>query len=248
VPDVKTQKKISGILKTIDEKIRLNESINKNLEQQASAIFKEMFLDANTTTQATIADISLNVTDGVHNTVQDDPNGECLLLSCKNIKGGYLTKGSNERTISKATFDKLRKRTNLSKGDVLVSSVGTIGEIMLLNESPHNYEFQRSVAMIKPNLQYVSSYYLYEALLAQKSELVNAAHGAVQQCLFIGDIANFLIGVPKKDDLEKFDHLVSPMFDSITSNQKESLKLSLLRDALLPRLMSGELDISDIDI
>ena len=221
---------------------------NENLAQQAQTIFVNMFADSETVIPATIADVSLNVTDGVHNTVHDDPEGEFLLLSCKNIKGGSLSIGSSERRISFDTFEKLRRRTKLSKGDVLISSVGTVGELLLLNVEPTNYEFQRSVAMVKPNPAIVSPAYLYESLIFKRSELINAAHGAVQQCLFISDIAGFPIGIPQPDELRDFDAIVTPMFDIISANEAENLRLAEMRDALLPKLMSGELDVSNLTL
>lgn len=205
-----------------------------------------MFADNESVIPATIADIALNVTDGVHNTVQDDPEGEFLLLSCKNIKGGSLRIGPSERRINFDTFEKLRRRTKLSKGDVLISSVGTVGELLLLNAEPSNYEFQRSVAIVKPNPSIVSPAYLFESLMFRKAELINAAHGAVQQCLFISDIAGFPIGIPQSNDLHDYDTAVAPMFDLITANETENQRLAGLRDLLLPKLMSGEIDVSDI--
>ena len=246
LPPIEEQKQISSVLKMIDEKIKNNRRVNENLEQQAQAIFANMFDESNTT-QATISDVSLNVTDGVHNTVHDDPEGEYLLLSCKNIKGGSLNIGTSERRISRDTFEKLRRRTKLSKGDVLISSVGTIGELLLLNNEPLNYEFQRSVAMVKPNPSVVSSAYLYESLLSNRAKLINSAHGAVQQCLFISDIAEFPIRIPQQDILSEFDTIVTPMLDIVTANENENIKLSQLRDTLLPKLMSGEIDVSNLE-
>ena len=248
IPSFEEQNKIARILKVIDDKIALNRQINDNLQQQAQIIFKHMFSNYKSTTPAKIADVSLNITDGVHNTVLDDTDGQYLLLSCKNIKNGVLNIGTSERKISTETFTKLRHRTKLAKGDVLISSVGTVGELLLLNTEPSNYEFQRSVAIVKPNPTIVSSAYLYESLMYKKAELINAAHGAVQQCLFISDIAGFPIGIPNPDDLRIFDNTVVPMFDTISANEAENSRLTELRDTLLPKLMSGELDISDLDI
>ncbi len=247
-PGYEEQERIAGILRAIDRKIENNEEINDNLLQQAQAIFLHKFGDNTFVTSATIADIALNVTDGVHNTVKDDPEGQYLLLSCKNIKGGLLSIGASERKINSETFEKLRRRTKLAKGDILISSVGTIGELLLLNTNPKNYEFQRSVAIVKPNPELVSSAYVYESLVAKKAELINAAHGAVQQCLFISDIAGFPIGIPNPAELRSFDEVVNPMFDTITANEAENLRLETMRDTLLPKLMSGELDVSDFDI
>ncbi len=207
-----------------------------------------MFADYELTTPATIADVSLNITDGVHNTVLDDPEGQYLLLSCKNIKSGVLSIGTSERKISSETFTKLRHRTKLAKGDILISSVGTVGELLLLNTEPLNYEFQRSVAIVKPNPTVVSSSCLYESLICKKAELINVAHGAVQQCLFISGIAGFPIGIPNPEDLRIFNNIVVQMFDDISANEAEKSRLTELRDTLLPKLMSGELNVSDIQL
>ena len=248
LPDFNTQKRIGALLKSLDDRISVNTAINENLEQQAQALYRQMFVYADDNQSATIADISLNVTDGVHNTVKDDPDGSYLLLSCKNIKGGSLNIGSGERHINKETFDKLRKRTQLAKGDILISSVGTIGEILMLNTEPTYYEFQRSVAMIKPDTELVSSAYVYESLLYKKAELINAAHGAVQQCLFISDISEFPIDIPSKVKLDIFNSAVIPMFEIITANNEENQRLAALRDTLLPKLMNGEIDVSAVKI
>lgn len=247
LPDVNTQLAIADILSKLDDKIELNNKINNNLQQQAQTIYVYMFSDNESVASATIADVALNVTDGVHNTVHDDPEGDFLLLSCKNIKDGSLSIGPTERRISKDTFEKLRRRTKLEKGDVLISSVGTIGELLLLNTEPNNYEFQRSVAIVKPNPEIVSSAYLYESFVFQKAELINTAHGAVQQCLFISDIASFPISIPHQEDLQKFNSVVVPMFDIISANEAENQVLTDMRDLLLPQLMSGKFDVSKIN-
>ena len=252
VPPLATQQKIATILSSLDDKIELNNKINQNLEQQAQAIFKSWFVDFEPFggkmpegwKEVKFRDICENITDGVHNTVVDDPNGEYLLLSCKNIKGGILTIASSERKINKETFERLRKRTKLAKGDILLSSVGTVGEMYLLNETPNNYEFQRSVAIIKPNTTLISPAFLYESMLFQKDTIIHSAHGAVQQCIFISDVGDFTTILPTLDVIEKFTNIVQPMLETITANQHENRKLSNMRDTLLPKLMNGEIEVN----
>lgn len=251
LPPLPTQQKIAAILSSLDDKIELNNKINTNLEQQAVALFKNWFVDFEPFggkmpegwKEVEFRDVSENITDGVHNTVVDDPNGEYLLLSCKNIKGGFLTISSSERKINKETFEKLRKRTKLAKGDILLSSVGTVGEMYLLNETPNYYEFQRSVAIIKPNISLISPAFLYESMLFQKDTIIHSAHGAVQQCIFISDVGDFTTILPTIDIIEKFTKIVQPMLDTITANQHENQKLSNMRDTLLPKLMNGEIEV-----
>ena len=252
LPPLATQQKIAAILSSLDDKIELNNKINTNLEQQAQALFKNWFVDFEPFDgkmpegwkEVKFRDICENITDGVHNTVVDDPNGEYLLLSCKNIKGGILTIASSERKINKETFERLRKRTKLAKGDILLSSVGTVGEMYLLNETPNNYEFQRSVAIIKPNTTLISPAFLYESMLFQKDTIIHSAHGAVQQCIFISDVGDFTTILPTLDVIEKFTNIVQPMLETITANQHENRKLSNMRDTLLPKLMNGEIEVN----
>ena len=245
LPSLEEQRRIAGILGAIDDKIENNRRINTNLELQAQALYKQWFVDnrKDDWEEKQLGEIALHITDGVHNTVIDSPNGEYYLLSCKNIKSGQLFIGSNERRIDHETFTKLRKRTRLSHGDILVTSVGTVGEMYLVNESPSNYEFQRSVAIIKPNNDIISSYFLYAVLLYQQNEIKHLAHGAVQQCIFISDLKEYSLIVPNKDDISAFDAVVAPMFNKIGELQKENETLATLRDTLLPKLMNGEIKI-----
>ena len=256
VPPLPTQQKIAAILSSLDDKIELNNKINTNLEQQAKALFKNWFVYFEPFggkmpegwKEAEFRDVCENITDGVHNTVVNDPNGDYLLLSCKNIKGGVLTISSSERKINKETFEKLRKRTKLAKGDIFLSSVGTVGEMYLLNEAPDNYEFQRSVAIIKPNKSLISPAFLYESMLSQKDTIIHSAHGAVQQCIFISDVGDFTTILPTKDIIEKYTNIVQPMLDTITANQQENQNLANIRDTLLPKLMNGEIEVNKVEV
>jgi len=265
IPPLFAQRKIASILSSLDDKIENNRRINVNLEAQARALFKSWFVDFEPFKDGdfqdsefgripkgwrvvSFKDVCTNITDGVHNTVKDDTNGQYYLLSCKNIKSGFVSIGGNERKIDKQTFDKLRKRTKLQKGDILLSSVGTIGEIVLLNEEPSNYEFQRSVAIIKPNPDSISSHFLYYSIKNQKDIIINSAHGAVQQCLFISDVASFVTIYPPQTERQLFTNIAIEIQNKITNNEQESRRLAALRDALLPRLMSGELKVNDINI
>lgn len=256
LPPLPIQQKIAVILSSLDDKIELNNKINTNLEQQAQALFKNWFVDfapfggkmPEGWKEVEFRDVCENITDGVHNTVVDDLNGDYLLLSCKNIKGGVLTISSSERKINKETFEKLRKRTKLAKGDILLSSVGTVGEMYLLNETPDNYEFQRSVAIIKPNTSLISPAFLYESMLLQKDTIIHSAHGAVQQCIFISDVGDFKTILPTLDVIDKFTNIIQPMLDTITANQHENQKLANIRDTLLPKLMNGEINLEFFQI
>lgn len=241
LPPLETQRRIAAILSSLDDKIENNTRINRNLEAQAQALFKSWFGEETNTVK--LSEVSLNVTDGVHNTVIDDKDGEYLLLSCKNIVGGQLTINSNERRINQETFEKLRKRTKLAQGDILISTVGTVGEVVLLFDDPTNIEFQRSVGLVKPDKTKISSAYMYCALRFKQNTLKHIAHGAVQQCIFIGDLKDFEIPYSSMEKTMQFDNIVSSIFYQISANIKESARLAALRDTLLPKLMKGEIEV-----
>ena len=250
-PSFDNQRRIASILSSLDDKIAINRRICENLEAQAQALFKHWFIDfapfkngkfvESELGMIPLSEISEQITDGVHNSVKDEPNSNYMLLSCKNIVGGVLSKNSY-RSISKSTFESLRLRTKLAKGDVLLSSVGTIGEIAIVEEEPINYEFQRSVAIVKPK-KIIGTYFLYNALLASKVRLQHAAHGAVQQCLFIGDLKKFEVFCCDTEKAFRYNETVKPLFEKIANLHQENLRLSALRDTLLPKLMSGEIKV-----
>ena len=245
IPDIQVQQKVVNVIQPIDRKIKRNSQINDNLSRVAYDYFVYMFADKTVNATSTLSEVAQKITDGEHGTVQNSDGEPYYLLSCKNIKNGHLTIDSEERTINKETFSKLRKRTELAKGDVLITSVGSVGEAFLLNTDPTFIEFQRSVAMIKPNTELITSSYLFESLVFQQPRLVNAAHGAVQQCLFLSDIADLPIYIPTKSEVMKFDSYVQPMLNIITANDAESQRLINIRDWVLPMLMSGQATIAD---
>ena len=179
-----------------------------------------------------LEDICINITDGVHNTVKDTINEQYYLLSCKNIKNGNVRIDKYDRTISKETLERLRKRTQLAKGDVLLSSVGTIGEIAIVKEEYPHYEFQRSVAIFKPNQRYITPKFLYYSLWHKKKKLRHLAEGAVQQCLFINPLKQFEISIPPLGEQKKIAKILGALDDKIELNNKINQNLEAQAQAI----------------
>lgn len=165
-----------------------------------------------------LKDVCIKITDGVHNTVKDDIQGECYLLSCKNLKNNQIVISPQDRKISFETLQRLRQRTGTQKGDVLLSSVGTIGETAIIKEFNPNYEFQRSVAILKPNTSMITSEYLFYFLNNSKRKLQHSAEGAVQQCLFINPLKEFKIDIPSLETQQKIAKVLSAIDDKIELN------------------------------
>lgn len=182
----------------------------------------------------TLNELTLNITDGTHDSIKDDPEGECFLLSSKNIKNGLVCLDEKERKINQKTLNKLKRRTCLEEGDILLTTVGTIGEVALKKDGRTDYDFQRSVAIIKPNTNMVSSRYLYYILKTDvlKSQYEKYSTGSVQKCLFLGNISNLKIPYIDTPKQEKIANLLSSLDNKIEINNKINEQLEELGQLL----------------
>lgn len=154
-----------------------------------------------------LKELSINITDGVHNTVIDDNEGKFYLLSCKNIKNNKIVFNDSDRKINFETLSMLRKRTKTSKNDIVLTTVGTIGETAVVKEDNPIYEFQRSVGIIKINPIKTNPYYVFYYLQSGYAQKIISSKikGAVQKCLFLEDIKNIEIPITSQ---EKQQHIV----------------------------------------
>lgn len=168
----------------------------------------------------------LNITDGEHGSVVDDINGKYYLLSNKNIIDGKIVITKDDRQISRDSFTKINKRTKLSEGDIVISTVGTIGKLALINEQPY-YDFQRSVGIIKcDETKLLNRFLLYYFHLPYiQSKLLNISKGAVQKCIFINDLKEFDIEVPDITEQQKIADVLSALDDKIKLNNKINAEL-----------------------
>ena len=191
-----------------------------------------------------LSKISLNVTDGEHGTIKDDNNGKYYLLSCKNIKNGLINITSNERIINEESFNKVQKRIRLEKNDVLITTVGTIGEMAIIETNDINYCFQRSVGIIKPNIEIVNPYYLYYSLKNETKQISTLIKGAVQKCLFINDMKMIEIDLPNMKIQNKIVKILNNIDKKIKLNNKLNNNLHELCNNMYFELVS-QLDDSN---
>lgn len=176
----------------------------------------------------------LNITDGEHGTVKDDPKSNYYLLSNKNLINGYIEISNNDRKISKTSFENIRKRTDLSKNDVVIATVGTIGKPAIIKDDIINYDFQRSVGIIKCNIEKIIPEYLYYYLKLPyvQKQLINRANGAVQKCLYIGDLENLYIDYCDIKDQQKISSVLSILDSKIELNNKINFELEQMAKTL----------------
>ena len=243
---LEVQKKIASILNLLDEKIALNKEINKNLEQQAQTLF-DNFYDSLSGQSCILLSEIIDIRDGTHDSPQATEHGYPLVTSKHLLPFGVDTLSAN--IISKADYDKVNERSKVNTGDILISMIGTVGLISYVIDSPVEFAI-KNVGLFKtsqhPSLDLYILYYLKSKSTTQHIEKCLA--GSTQKYISLGELRKLPIVVPSPDELAAYNLVVRPIVSEIALLVQENRRLSNLRDTLLPKLMSGELDVSDLDL
>ena len=251
LPERMQQDKMIDILSSIDRKIKENEKINKNLLEQALAIYKEWFYDYALSDGVrpenwkitTIDAISSLVTRGI--APKYDDSSDQIVLNQKCIRDHTIDLSLARRHLPKKINEKW-----ISKGDLLINSTGTgtLGRVAQVWFEANNMTVDSHVTIVRPKDPILQSYIGFWGL-SHESEIEAQHTGSTGQTELPRDRVKAMeLLLPDEDTLSKFNELVIPMTSTVISNQEENARLSQLRDALLPKLMSGELDVSDIDL
>ena len=251
VPPLSEQEKIGSYLKAFDDKIALNDRINKNLLEQALAIYKNWFCDYALSAGilpenwkiTTIDAISSLVTRGI--SPKYDDSSDQIVLNQKCIRDHTI-----DISLSRRHFPKKINEKWISKGDLLINSTGTgtLGRVAQVWFEANNMTVDSHVTIVRPKDPILQSYIGFWGL-SHESEIEAQHTGSTGQTELPRDRVKAMeLPLPDEDTLSKFNELIIPMTSTVISNQEENVRLSQLRDALLPKLMAGELDVSDIDL
>ena len=249
VPPLVEQERIGSFLRLIDDKIALNDKINNNLEQQAEAIFQSILSNAITTVNlGEIADVKggKRLPKGVN--LIDIPNVHPY-IRVRNLNNVLFASLTPDYAYVDEETHKSISRYIVSTGDVLLSIVGTIGLTAIVDSTLDKANLTENCVKVT-NLKHITPEYLLLYLRSQlgKEAITKGTVGAVQQKLPIKNIQAIPIPVLSEKDKNTLFCTLDSIFAEISSNVIQSAKLSSLRDTLLPRLMSGELNVSDIDL
>ena len=249
VPPLVDQEKIGSFLKSFDDKIALNDKINKNLEQQAEAIFQSILSNAVTTVNlGEIADVKggKRLPKGVN--LIDIPNTHPY-IRVRDLNNVLFASITPDYAYVDEETQKSISRYIVSTGDVLISIVGTIGLTAIVDSTLDKANLTENCVKVT-NLKHITPEYLLLYLRSQlgREAITKGTVGAVQQKLPIKNIQAIPIPLLSEKDKNTLFCTLDSIFAEISSNVIQSAMLSSLRDTLLPRLMSGELDVSDIDL
>lgn len=238
LPPLPTQQKIAAILSSLDDKIELNNKINTNLEQQAGALFKNWFVDCmNSTTK--MSDI-IDVRDGTHDSPKPQESGY-LLVTSKYLEA-YSINPTDANFITKEDYDKINERSKVDNGDILLSMIGTVGIVSLVIDNPVTWAI-KNMGLFKTSKVEDLKYYLLNYLKSDDVRNYIEQHlaGSTQKYISLSELRNLPINIPEKNILEKFNNIVTPIYEQIVNNTNEIKNLKELRDTLLPKLMNGEI-------
>lgn len=239
VPEKIIQDRIVAVVKTIDDKIEVNNEINKNLLEQAENIFNKYY-DVAINQQPFTSIISV-LGGGTPKTSNSDFwNGEIPFFTPKDVGSPYTFQTEKYITVDGLGHCNSRLypiNTSFVTARGTVGKVSLAGVPMAMNQSC----YALASDTIDPILVY---FYTLRAV----DSLKHKASGAVFDAIVTRDFNTELINVLPETDSNTVLELVSPMLEIVHNNSAENLRLAVLRDALLPQLMSGELDVSDIDL
>ena len=227
---IEKQRKVSSVIQCKEEKIEINKKINKNLEQQVSILYQSWFENFEITNGvcpeswfyqelSTIADIA----SGKRPPVKSD--------TC------------NEKTpipiVGAASVMGFTSEANHTDKILVTGRVGTHGVIQRFNTPCWTSD---------NTLVITSPYYEFTNQILHKIDYSSMNRGSTQPLITQGDMKKVVVLVPDEDTLAKFEKFASSLMAKWNANNKENIKLASLRDTLLPKLMSGELDVSDIKL
>ncbi|WP_456003445.1 restriction endonuclease subunit S [Phascolarctobacterium faecium] len=247
MPIFDEQVKIASILKSFDDKITLNNAINKNLMEQALTLYTTHFttLEKN----GCIGDYcSIKSGFAFKSSWWTDSGIKVIKIGSINQDNLNLLECSyvDENKINKVNDFKVRA------GDLLIAMTGaTIGKFAMVPYSSETLLVNQRVGKFFLGNKPVEKLPFIYCTLKQPDvyyEIVNRGQGSAQPNISGSDIMSIPCVIPSKEAIDEFNCINQPLFDLIISNQRENQQLSKIRDTILPKLMSGELDVSDIDL
>lgn len=255
IPNIKEQKRIGEILSSLDDKIELNRRINDNLEQQAQALFKSWFVDFEPFKKGKFIDSELgmipegwqveelgNITNSI--TEKVGKRTDVKVLSPVNTGDLLLS----EEYFTKQVYSKtLAKYIMVAPNDFAYNpariNIGSIGM--------NTFDFSGCVSPVyvvfRCEKEYHHFFNIFKATKNFKEEVNTRAIGGVRQTLSYKDFSLIKIVYPPKEAVERFNKIYSHIMTLIKKNVLENKRLHQTRDTLLPKLMSGELKINDIN-
>ena len=251
LPPYEIQRRIASVLMLIDDKIECNSRINDNLQQQAAAIFRSWFVDCDLFggkapdewENVTLEDITALVSRGITPKYADDTDQ--IVINQKCVRNHMI-----DLSLARTHTPKVINEKWLRFGDLLINSTGdgTLGRAAQVWFQPKNLTVDSHVTIVRPAKENLIFYIGLWGILHEK-EIESLHTGSTGQTELPRDRVKAMeLRLPDNDTLDRFNALITPMAAAIVANQEENNQLAALRDAILPKLMSGEIDVSAVQL
>lgn len=258
LPPLDDQRRIASILSSLDRKIELNNKINADLEEMAQAIFKNWFVDFEPFKDGKFVDSELEmIPEGwkvgclgdmgavVCGKTPSKSNsnyygGDIPFIKIPDMHGNVFVENSEDRLTEEGSLSQIKKL--IPPYSLMVSCIATVGLVSINTKPSHtNQQINTVIPHNKSAL-----FYLYQHIKNNEEFLKNMGRGGTTTLnVNTKSFSNIRLLIPSEIALEQFHGIVEGLFKKIEQNLHESRTLSLLRDTLLPRLMSGELEVPE---
>lgn len=251
LPPLAEQQRIASILGSLDDKIELNNKINRNLEEQAQTLFKNWFVDFEPFggvmpegwKETTLGDVCLKVTDGSHFSPQDDPTAPYPMYSVKDMET-YGFNSNNCKHISEEDFEKMKAGDCVPKiNDILVAKDGSyLKEIFICSEEREE-AILSSIAIFRPDKKKILPeilLFLLKQPSVRKDVGDNFVSGSALPRIVLKDFKKYQFILPSLNAQQDLAKMLNSIRQQIQNNVDENQQLTTLRDTLLPKLISGE--------
>lgn len=260
LPSIEMQKKIADLLFRYDALILKNNKRIQLLEQMVENFYKEWFVNFRFAgyketefidnvpcgwEKVNLESILSKIATGLNprkNFVLGEGNNYYVTIKNMGDNNIYLDEKCDK--VTDEAIRKINNRSDLRQGDLLFSGIGTIGRVYLINIPTDNWNISESVFTMRPN-EKVSSEYLYMLLLSKdvQNYCQSNANGAAQKGIRMADLKKYSFWLAPKSVIDNFTDMVKPLIDQVDLIRKENVNLIKQRDLLLPRLMSGKLEV-----
>ncbi len=258
LPPLSDQRRIASILSSLDRKIELNNKINADLEEMAQAIFKNWFVDFEPFKDGKFVDSELgmipegwkvgclgdmgNIVCGKTPSKANSNyyGGDIPFIKIPDMHGNVFVESSEDRLTELGSLSQIKKL--IPPFSLMVSCIATVGLVSINTKPSHtNQQINTVIPHNKSAL-----FYLYQYIKNNEELLKNMGRGGTTTLnVNTKSFSNIRLLIPSEIALEQFHRVVEGLFKKIELNLHESRTLSLLRDTLLPRLMSGELEVPE---
>jgi len=251
LPPLPEQRAIAAVLSSLDDKIELLRAQNKTLENIAQALFKRWFESEKWDKR--IESLPIRIIDGdrgVNYPSQDDlvDKGYCLFLSAENVTDEGF-KFDNCSFISKEK-DKILRSGKLNRNDIVLTSRGTVGNIVFCDKyiAHEHIRINSGMLIFRYDDKDVGNIFLYSLMNTQRfSDLIRSyLSGSAQPQLPIKDIRKMEIIGPKKEQILEYTKVAESVYEKLFFNKYQINKIGSMRDAILPKLMKGEVRVKGL--